>query len=211
MGKAEISREKQPAIFKNPILEKLTYTHPGVITAFYIILASAMLYQYWRITGASIGIIAMWFGVGLFTWTFGEYILHRFLYHDIRDASYDKGIQYLFHGIHHKYPYDNRRIVLPILPSILIASILFGVFYLIMGTLAWAFAPGFLIGYLLYMMIHLMVHSVPSPKKFNFWWRHHNIHHYQQHDRAFGVSSPLWDIIFRTMPEPGRKTTVETN
>jgi sterol desaturase/sphingolipid hydroxylase (fatty acid hydroxylase superfamily) len=27
------------------------------------------------------------------------------------------------------------------------------------------------------------------------------LHHYQQNDAAFGVSSPLWDVIFRTMPD----------
>jgi sterol desaturase/sphingolipid hydroxylase (fatty acid hydroxylase superfamily) len=25
-------------------------------------------------------------------------------------------------------------------------------------------------------------------------------HHYADHDGGFGVSTPLWDLVFRTMP-----------
>jgi sterol desaturase/sphingolipid hydroxylase (fatty acid hydroxylase superfamily) len=32
-------------------------------------------------------------------------------------------------------------------------------------------------------------------------WIHHALHHYQQPDAAYGVSSPLWDFFFKTMPE----------
>jgi sterol desaturase/sphingolipid hydroxylase (fatty acid hydroxylase superfamily) len=216
--KAEIYRNaEQPKLFENKVLEKLTYSSPAGITIMYLILASALVAYYAiAINPASTAFFLIgWFLIGLFSWSLGEYILHRFLYHKIKDASYDTGLQYLFHGIHHKYPNDTKRIVLPVLPSLIIASSLFGLFYLLFwiitgsGSLAFLFGAGFIIGYLIYMLIHYMVHAVPSPKKYNFWWRHHNIHHFQQHDRAFGVSTPIWDIIFRTMPQKGRKTITE--
>jgi sterol desaturase/sphingolipid hydroxylase (fatty acid hydroxylase superfamily) len=75
-----------------------------------------------------------------------------------------------------------------------------------MGKYAFTFGSGFLMGYCAYMTLHYILHKVPVPKRFNWWWNFHNIHHYQQHDRAFGVTSPLWDIIFRTMPEENRRT-----
>ncbi|MGB3618930.1 MAG: sterol desaturase family protein, partial [Catalinimonas sp.] len=31
-------------------------------------------------------------------------------------------------------------------------------------------------------------------------WVHHSIHHFKDDERAFGVSSPLWDWVFGTMP-----------
>ncbi|MEX2379667.1 MAG: sterol desaturase family protein, partial [Vicingaceae bacterium] len=37
-------------------------------------------------------------------------------------------------------------------------------------------------------------------------WIHHSIHHYQEDDKAFGVSSPLWDYVFGTMPSKKRKS-----
>ena len=216
--KAVIRRHtEQPALFKNRWLEKLTYTSPWFIVGMYALLTIISIGQYHKAhPEASAGFMALWFLAGLATWSLGEYLLHRFLYHNLRDASYDRGIQYLFHGIHHEYPHDTRRIVLPPIPSLVFAGILFGlvygVFYLFTGSGngAYLFAPGFVNGYLAYMLVHYMVHTVPSPRKFNFWWRHHNIHHFQQHDRAFGVTSPLWDFVFKTMPEKGRKTIVES-
>jgi sterol desaturase/sphingolipid hydroxylase (fatty acid hydroxylase superfamily) len=199
--------DKSPKLFKNKLLEFLTKTHPLVIDGMYMIIASFLIYRYTQIVpSVKLVYIVGMFLLGLFAWTFAEYLLHRFLYHKIKDASYNSGIQYLFHGIHHEYPNDEERLVLPPIPSIVFALIFFALFYLIMGKVAYLFSPGFMIGYCLYMTIHFTIHRVSPPKRFNFWWRHHNIHHYQQHDRAFGVSTSLWDRVFRTMPEPNRKT-----
>ena len=209
--------EEQPRLFKNNFLEKLTYTTPTIIIVQYAILTVACI-SYYVINvnpQATFLFVLEYYLLGLISWTLGEYLLHRFLYHKIKDASYDKGLQYIFHGIHHEYPNDTKRIILPPLPSLIIAALLFGIiysaFWLIQGSgdLAFIFSPGFINGYILYMLIHYTVHKVPSPKKYNFWWRHHNIHHFQQHDRAFGVSSPIWDVVFRTMPEKGRRTIVD--
>jgi sterol desaturase/sphingolipid hydroxylase (fatty acid hydroxylase superfamily) len=215
---AQIKRnQKQPKLFKSRILERLTYSKPSFIIGMYATITVVMIWQFFQPShkDANAGLALGLGAVGLATWTLAEYLLHRFLYHHPMDASYHRGIQYVFHGIHHEYPNDNDRIVLPAIPSLMIASVLLGVFYFIFeliwgqGWWAWAFAPGFLNGYLIYMMVHYTVHTVPTPKRLNFWWKHHNIHHFQQHDRAFGVTTPLWDWIFRTMPGKGRRTVFE--
>lgn len=195
-----------PKLFKNKVLEFLTKTHPLVIDAMYLTITYFMISHFYANYSDSAGLIVGLFVAGFFSWSFAEYIMHRFLYHKIEDATYNTGIQYLFHGIHHEYPNDKTRLVLPVIPSLTIAAIFFGIFYLIMGKYAFVFGPGFLIGYCAYMTVHYTVHKVAPPKRFNFWWTFHNIHHYQQHDRAFGVTSPIWDIVFGTMPEKGRKT-----
>lgn len=199
--------KKAPELFKSKFLNKLTWSNPVLIFVMYSIIAFVLIYfvaiQRYNYTVLE---SIMYFAIGFISWTLGEYLLHRFLYHKISDASYDKGLQYVFHGIHHSYPNDRTKVVLPPVPSLLIAGILFGLFYLAMGKLAFLVGPGFLIGYSIYMWIHYAVHKYPQPKRFSFWWTHHNIHHFQQHDRAFGVSTPLWDYVFRTMPEPNRKT-----
>lgn len=197
---------KSPKLFKNRFFEKLTKTHPLVILVMYFILGFFLLRYYHIDVNISWGNLLGLFMLGLLSWTLAEYLMHRFLYHRIGDASFSSGIHYVFHGIHHEYPNDEDRLILPPVPSLIIASVFFLIFYLLMADKAFAFAPGFLIGYVLYMMVHYTIHKVPMPKKFNFWWKHHNIHHFQQHDRAFGVSTPLWDYVFRTMPEKNRKT-----
>lgn len=195
-----------PKLFKNKFLEFLTKTHPIIIDGMYLILSCLLIGYFSNYFNPSISLVLGLFFIGFFSWSLAEYLLHRFLYHKIEDATFNSGIQYLFHGIHHEYPNDKTRLVLPVIPSLVIASFFFGIFYLMMGKYVFVFYPGFLIGYCAYMTIHYSVHKVKPPKRFNFWWRFHNIHHFQQHDRAFGVTSPLWDIIFRTMPEQSRRT-----
>lgn len=198
--------KKSPKLFKNRYLELLTRTHPLVVNAMYIILTISGLVYYYISHNSNISFIVAGFFLGVFAWTLAEYLMHRFLYHKIKDASFSSGIQYIFHGIHHKYPTDESRLVLPVVPSLLIASFFFGLFYAFMGAFAFVFSSGFLIAYITYMNIHYKIHKSSPSKNYRFWWEHHNIHHYEQHDRAFGVSSPLWDYVFGTMPEKDRRT-----
>ena len=63
------------------------------------------------------------------------------------------------------------------------------------------FFAGFVVGYLFYDGTHYSVHHfVPTTRWGKFLRRHHMTHHYADHDGGFGVSSPLWDLVFRTMP-----------
>lgn len=201
-------QQKSPQMFKNKILERLTRTHPLVIVAMYLVLSGVSISYFYRNYSQSILTIIGLFLLGYFLWTLGEYCMHRFLFHHPKDASFDKGIQYTFHGIHHEYPDDTDRTVLPVIPSLGFAALFFGLFWLIMGPYALLFAPGFVLGYTSYMTVHYSMHRFKPPKSkiFSFWWTFHNIHHFQQHDRAFGVTTSLWDRVFGTMPEEGRRT-----
>ena len=70
-----------------------------------------------------------------------------------------------------------------------------------MGNYAFAFFPGFVVGYLGYVFTHFAIHKFRKPKNFlGYVWDHHNLHHFKHDDKAFGVSSPLWDYVFGTMP-----------
>jgi sterol desaturase/sphingolipid hydroxylase (fatty acid hydroxylase superfamily) len=198
---------KSPRLFNNKFLELLTRTHPLIITSMYLVLGVLMIWLFvnlrpetnpWKVFSIVV--------TGYFSWTLAEYMMHRFLYHKASDGTYNSRFKYMFHGVHHEYPNDSERLVLPPLPSLLIAAAFLGFFYLLMGDWAYVFGTGFLWGYLSYMNVHFIIHKFPAPKRFNFWWRHHAIHHFQQHDRAYGVTTSLWDYVFRTMPEEKRKT-----
>ena len=74
-----------------------------------------------------------------------------------------------------------------------------------MGLEGYAFGGGFMVGYASYLYIHYAIHIIKPPKNFlNVIWKHHNLHHFVDSEGAFGVSSPFWDHVFRTMPRDRR-------
>lgn len=189
-------------LFNNPVLERLTHTHIAIPIALFLLYGLGLLY--WSITAiqlAPILTIGLFFG-GLLMFTLAEYGVHRFVFHMQPDTQMKKKIQYTFHGIHHDYPKDKDRLAMPPLVSITVATILLFGFKLFMGDYVFGFLPGFLFGYAGYLFVHYIVHAFQVPKNvFKVLWVHHAIHHYKSENKAFGVSSPLWDYIFRTMPK----------
>jgi sterol desaturase/sphingolipid hydroxylase (fatty acid hydroxylase superfamily) len=110
------------------------------------------------------------------------------------------------HGVHHEYPKDKTRLAMPPLLAIIVASILFTVFFVLMGEAAYAFFPGFIWGYAGYLLVHYCVHAYPPPKNvFKLLWINHAVHHYKDGEAVFGVSSPLWDYVFDTMDVKDQK------
>jgi len=89
---------------------------------------------------------------------------------------------------------------MPPLPSLIFASVIFGLMYLLLGTKSLMFFPGFILGYLIYGSMHYAIHAWNPPFK---WmkplWRNHHLHHYKNDNLGFGVSSTLWDHVFGTM------------
>jgi sterol desaturase/sphingolipid hydroxylase (fatty acid hydroxylase superfamily) len=80
---------------------------------------------------------------------------------------------------------------------------------LLLGDYVFSFFSGFMIGYLTYAMIHYSMHAFRPPKGYFKWlWEYHNIHHFKHPDKAYGVSSPLWDHIFGTCPPEKTKKEV---
>ncbi|MEO1049075.1 MAG: sterol desaturase family protein [Bacteroidota bacterium] len=189
-------------LFENKLLEKLTRTHIAVPISIFIVYSAGLLY--WSI--ASAGLSALFttalFFIGVITFTLVEYLAHRYIFHMSTHTKLRAKMQYAFHGVHHEYPKDKDRLAMPPILSVTIATILLLLFKLIMGNLAFGFLPGFLVGYCGYLFVHYIVHAYQPPKNvFKALWVNHGIHHYKHHDKVFGVSSPLWDYIFGTMPK----------
>ena len=89
--------------------------------------------------------------------------------------------------------------------SIPLALLFYGLYYLIVGIVLGAarwVAPlfaGFIAGYLVYDMFHYSMHHLPMRKGALRWLRrHHMFHHTQTPDLRFGVTSPIWDVVFGT-------------
>jgi sterol desaturase/sphingolipid hydroxylase (fatty acid hydroxylase superfamily) len=80
-----------------------------------------------------------------------------------------------------------------------IAAVLFWVFTLALGRFAQPAFAGFIHGYLIYDLLHYAIHRGRMPTRLGRYLRqYHLAHHYASPERHFGVSSPLWDVVFRT-------------
>ena len=213
---APINYDKEPLrLFKSDFLEFFTHIHLAtvliiwtpVVAYFLMVAIQNYTVQTGQISGRALAYIAFGFLLGLFLWTLAEYTLHRFVFHFRPRTPWQERVIFLFHGIHHAQPQCKTRLLMPPVVSIPVALIFYGFFYLSLAVLlrmpdevAPTFA-GFIAGYLVYDVTHYATHYWPMRRGFlKFLKRYHMQHHYKTPNQRFGVSSPLWDIIFGTKP-----------
>ena len=204
------SHTKKVALFRNPLLSLLSQTNRGITTSYILLYAGMCWLIYYQFNSVlPIAYLVLFAFLGLLSWTLFEYILHRYLFHLHGNSAIVKRFTFVMHGVHHEHPKEEKWVFMPPAPGTLFILVFASFFYLLMGKEGIVFLSGFLIGYLIYSTIHYYIHLKRPSKRFAFFWRHHSLHHYKYPDKAFGVSSPLWDVVFRTMP-PGRKLRVES-
>lgn len=196
-GKAKTER-----LFENPFIEKMTHTHIAVPISIFVIYSSTLVAISLRYHPESPLLSIGMFALGWLSFTWVEYITHRHVFHMEIYTAARKKIQYMIHGVHHQYPKDKDRLAMPPVLSISIATALLFILKFLIGNLVFVFLPGFLLGYAFYLLIHYIVHAHRAPKNmFRRLWINHGIHHYKDHDICFGVSSPLWDHVYGTVPK----------
>lgn len=199
----------QKKVTRYRFFEVFTKTHSFVPVVLFLFFSLILLaYGYFELNLFN-GVLLATFLIGIVTFTLAEYLIHRYIFHMTITTRVKKKIQYLFHGIHHEFPKDKERLAMPPLASVTLAILLFSLFYLGLRDLAWGFGAGFFSGYAGYLFVHYIVHAWRMPQnRLKVLWVNHNIHHYQNENVAFGVSSPLWDVIFGTQPQKVKlKTT----
>jgi sterol desaturase/sphingolipid hydroxylase (fatty acid hydroxylase superfamily) len=196
----KIHNKGQARLFQNEFLEMLTKTHPLVIWGMYLPVIAYMLYYSGNVLEFTTVRIILTFLGGMLFWTFFEYLAHRFLFHMVANSEKAKKFIYTLHGNHHHYPRDKQRLFMPPVPSLILASIIFGLMYLVLRHQTFMFFPGFILGYLMYGTMHYAIHAWNPPFKWmKGLWRNHHLHHYKNEHNGYGVSSTLWDHIFGTM------------
>ena len=212
MAHYPINHDAEPIrLFKSDFLEFFTHIHPAVVIAIWVPIA--LLFLGLEIAalptrGQGWGYIPAAVLLGLFIWTPSEYLLHRFVFHFRPRSPRQEKIIYLFHGIHHHQPQCKTRLVMPPVVSLPLASLFYGLFWLIVGQLLGApgwvhpMLAGFTVGYLTYDLTHYATHHFAMRSGvLRYLKRYHLRHHYKTPDARFGVSSPLWDIVFGTLPK----------
>src|SRR3954447_12297215 len=205
-SRAELLRAS-PRMFENDLLDKVSRVHWSVPLFVFVPVIAALLVVGAGRQGA--GAMVGWFAGGLLFWTLTEYWLHRLVFHFEPDHPIGRRMHFIIHGVHHDHPNDPLRLVMPPGASIPLALLFLALFSLVLGADAWLpFGGGFLLGYLVYDMTHYHVHHHKPKTQFGRKLREqHMRHHFQDHDTAYGVSSPIWDHVFRTAPK--RRTGVK--
>jgi sterol desaturase/sphingolipid hydroxylase (fatty acid hydroxylase superfamily) len=187
-------------MFKSGLLESLSKVDFFVPL---IVFVPVIFFLFWKcLIQLQMSIVSFigYVALGLFIWTFTEYILHRFVFHFYPKSDWGKRIHFIFHGVHHDYPNDAKRLVMPPSASIPLSLAFFFLFKAILPeNTVFAFFLGFITGYLIYDMAHYALHHAnfksPFLKRLK---QHHMLHHYSDSTKGFGVSSDFWDSIFRS-------------
>jgi len=208
-------------MFASDLVERLSHVRPWVPHVIFVpVIALAFFVGMER---QGFGPAVLWALGGVLFWTAAEYVIHRFAFHppqwiedDTRRICAQLGpdqavipalptlrhrFYFLVHGVHHDYPNDSTRLVMPPSVSIPLAAAFYAAFAAVVGpTPAPATFAGFIAGYLAYDTIHFATHHVrPRSMLSRFLKRRHFRHHYADSERDFGVSSPLWDAILGTL------------
>ncbi len=184
-----------------PLIERLSRTNSAVPITVFLVLATILMVWGFLYTTIDWWVQSALFVFGVLLFSLFEYLVHRYLFHMITNTVIKEKIQYAVHGVHHEFPKDTGRLAMPTIVSVFIVTMLYFLFIGTMGEYTFGFLPGFITGYALYLTVHYVVHAYQPPKNFlKPLWINHGIHHYKDNERAFGVSSPLWDYVFRTTP-----------
>jgi sterol desaturase/sphingolipid hydroxylase (fatty acid hydroxylase superfamily) len=200
-------RAETTRMFESDFIERFSRIHPSTPFVFWIPVIVAMLYRSVQ-RGLALGSLALLFAAGVLLWTLTEYVLHRYVFHWVNDTAWGKRIHFVLHGVHHDYPNDKDRLVMPLGASIPLGVVIYAAFYFLVGPLhGEAVYAGMALGYLGYDGTHYAVHHFKQGSRVGkFLRRHHMLHHHADHDGGFGVSSPLWDLVFGTMPHAKKRS-----
>lgn len=134
---------------------------------------------------------------GTALWTLIEYLLHRFVLHRL---PYIREL----HEAHH-----NDQMALIGTPTWLSAFAIVGIAFLPLSfifdlTITVGLTSGLMLGYLWYISAHHVIHHWQSkPGTYGYRLkRRHMLHHHFDPSGNFGVTSGLWDKVFRTNINP---------
>ena len=189
---------QSPRMFENRLLDWGSRTHHLVPLAVYLPVVLALTWLAWlRLAGPEVvgGALA-----GYLIWTLVEYFGHRFLFHLELPGRLGARFHFVIHGVHHDYPSDPLRLVLPPPASAPILLAAAAMLWLVWGPdLFLPVMAGFIAGYVGYDTAHYHLHhGAPRTALGRAFKLRHMRHHFRDPTTGFGVSAPWWDAVFGT-------------
>jgi sterol desaturase/sphingolipid hydroxylase (fatty acid hydroxylase superfamily) len=139
------------------------------------------------------GLVA--FILGLFCWTFVEYAVHGWMSH-----TYDTFVRSL-HAVHHRDPH--AVFAVGVWPPVAVSWL--AAVYVWRWSDGVLFFTGMACGFALYELLHYRLHFARSLTGLERRLRQrHLAHHFVNSSVCLGVTSPLWDWVFGTEPNPAQ-------
>lgn len=188
-----------PRMFASDFVDFFSRTHPAVVPLLFVPAMGVLLVRSWQLGLPWAGCVVAYAG-GYVTWTLIEYWLHRLFFHWQPGGALGERMHFLVHGVHHQWPRDKYRLVMPPAVSITLFWVFFAVFRLFVGgTWIWPFQAGFVLGYMSYDLTHFYLHHYNPRSAYGLRLKkHHMLHHHKDHGARFGVSNLVWDRVFGT-------------
>ena len=192
--------DASPRLFENNLLDKMSRVHHLTPVIVYTPIFLGLVF--YALTLNSAGVVLFGLLLGYLGWTLTEYFGHRFLFHTVFPLPFGLGprFQFLIHGVHHVYPSDPLRLVMPPLLSAPIMLIALGVIRLLFNDdFCWPVLAGFIAGYVIYDCVHYWTHHGQPTSDFGkLVKRLHMLHHFRDAEKGFGVHAIWWDYVFGT-------------
>jgi len=165
---------------------------PGALILSTVLLSQSPLSMAGRFT---------WLILGMMTWTLLEYILHRWFLHYSASSELGKAALNRLHVFHHHDTKDQSLVCIPPVICAFFAIAIWGLLiFLGAGQNAAAlYTSGIAFMMVVYDITHFSVHYMPATNRLlQALKKQHMLHHFSDHSKRFGVTSPLWDRVFRT-------------
>ncbi len=196
----KVAADDPTRLYESDFMERITRAHPvEPFVAFIPVVLALMAYTIYFGPFHWASALGLWVAGALF-WTLIEYFLHRIIFHYEAKSVEGKKVMRLIHGIHHQFPNDTDRLVIPPLFALGVMVIFGAAFYLVLGYwMAIPFLAGGITGYMYYDFVHYSTHHLkPRTPWAKEQRRRHFLHHYKYPDACYGVSTGFWDWVFRT-------------
>lgn len=192
--------DASPRLFENNLLDKMSRVHHLTPVIVYTPIFLGLVF--YSLTLNSVGAVLLGLVMGYIGWTLTEYFGHRYLFHTIFPLPFGLGprFQFLIHGVHHVYPSDPLRLVMPPLLSAPIMLIALTIIHMLFGDVfCWPVLAGFIAGYVIYDCVHYWTHHGQPTSDFGkLVKRLHMLHHFRDAEKGFGVHAIWWDYVFGT-------------
>jgi hypothetical protein len=145
----------------------------------------------------------VFFGMGVLNWTLLEYVLHRWVLHWRPRNEKVRAVVESIHIVHHNDPTDDSIVCISLLNSLFLWSLVFGFWVVAFGLkVSLLVTSGTSLMMVIYDITHYSTHYMkPTNWLLKRLRNYHLKHHFVDHDTRFGVTSPLWDYVFRTRSE----------
>jgi len=163
-----------------------------------------------------LGVAAAWAGflswstaplvlIGLCGWTLLEYVMHRFIFHYDARSRLVRKFLYHAHVAHHEDPLGGSGVSSSLIMGLPIGAACWFLAWAATGSWVagfWVFI-GLAAGFFGYKWVHFQCHHRRSRLRILRYLRHyHLLHHYKTPELRFGVTTPLFDLLFGTFRAP---------